>query len=338
MDRMTIDSLKIYKCLILSNVGSFSQHFIFLIEQFAELGGGVLFALGNNVDRHSYQKLYNGGKGIFPVELLRSNSFMERYFQPSFPAGVGNFILDIFDLSRTRVLNEVMIEKYWRCKQNTKSTAFAFFNDDPFLIYKSHGQGKVIVWTSTLDASWSNLPFTQDYLPLLQNLIVYLSSSVDPPINIHQGDSLLFSSSRPITGHAQKTVQPTIVDGKAYCLVTLPSGKTEKIEMVQDGLEWTLNFKDTIEPGLYKVEESKLGAHYFAVQLPTKEGNLQSLHDDDIDKLNDQLKLAFIDNQMNLRSAIQQEEGKKEWWQKILLFCLFLLCLEQFLSWRFSEG
>jgi hypothetical protein len=49
-----------------------------------------------------------------------------------------------------------------------------FEDGTPALIESSLGQGKVLLFTSTLDSSWNDLPLTPLYLPLVRQMTRYL--------------------------------------------------------------------------------------------------------------------------------------------------------------------
>ena len=83
------------------------------MEQFVEKGGGLLVTLGDQVDPAKYNTMSDDGRGLIPVALETVQPYKERPFRPTFRAGAGKHILNIFDTSRTRVLSDVRVEKFW---------------------------------------------------------------------------------------------------------------------------------------------------------------------------------------------------------------------------------
>jgi hypothetical protein len=64
---------------------------------------------------------------------------------------------------------------YRRATPTEKASVLARFEDGtPALMESSFGQGKVLLFTSTLDASWNDLPLTPLYLPLVRQMTRHL--------------------------------------------------------------------------------------------------------------------------------------------------------------------
>src|SRR5262249_28037713 len=77
VDELNEPNLSRYASIYLLNIGSLSAEQLKNLEQYVAVGGSVAFFLGKEVDADFYnEKLYNKGKGLFPVELART------YFPP----------------------------------------------------------------------------------------------------------------------------------------------------------------------------------------------------------------------------------------------------------------
>ncbi len=336
LDLWSSDDLNRFKCLVLLDVPSLSEYAAFNVERFVEQGGGLLVGLGENVVAPAYERLFNRGRGVLPARLSETVSYSSRFFAPAFPAGRAGFLLDIFDLSRTRVLNEVKTTRYWRVAPHDDAVVPALFGDDPFLVYRPFGKGRAVLWTTSIDEQWSNFPFTQDYLPLLHNLVLSLSAGVAPPVNLMPGDTLVYSSERPVTGG--DPAAPLSGAGPAspreFSLVA-PDGSVHTALAEQEGQEWTFEWQQTDKPGLYTVRASGVPPRYFTVAPEHAEGDLTALAPARVTAL-DACPAVFVDNEADLTARVQQEEGGREWWRVAIMAALLLLCGELFLGWRFS--
>jgi len=339
-----------YKAVVLANVPSLSRHFQFVLEQFAERGGGVLLTLGDRVDADAYNRMANGGKGIVPAVLEEVEAYDERPFRPSFPAGIAGYVLDIFDVSRTRVLSEVRVEKFWRCRASEDAVVMGVFDDAPFLAYRKYGEGRVALWTTSADARWTNFPLTQDYLPLLQNLLIYLAGSVQPPINLAQGETLVYT--RRLEDALADEEEPSEEAGPAdgdepaaeeeepeweYCTITTPDGEAHEAPGEFVGDEWVAEWQDTTLPGIYTVTMEGALPKYYAVSFVPGEGDLSPLDDQAREDFGETVVSGFVDDREQLDLAISEETGVKEWWRTLVLLGLLLLCGELYLGWRFGR-
>ena len=325
-----IRSLSKYKTVVLANIPSFSHELQFALERFVEMGGGIFVMLGDRIDSGAYNRM-SGRKGLLPAELMEVKAAGVKHFTPSFPSGNAGEILDVFDVSRTRVLNEVKIEKFWTCKPDENAIRLGFLDDEPFLVTKRFGEGRVLLWTTSPNARWSNFPMTQDFLPLVQNLAVYLSSSVQPPVNLDQGETLVCSvSSSDI---------PDNSGDKRTFTIEEPDGTKHEVEGRPTGDLLTTEWDKAASPGIYRVIPpggSTNECRYYSVRLAQGEGNLQQLSGREHSTLKKTVVEEFANDPMALDVAVSRETGVKEWWRTLIFIAITVLCVELYLGWRFG--
>jgi hypothetical protein len=331
---LTASEFEPYRCIVLANVPSLSRQQQFALEQFVERGGGLLVALGDKVDAQAYNRSSLGGKGILPVNLQRIVTSDADPLTPRFPAGSASHILDVFDLSRTRLLTEVRVDKFWECVPAEDALSAGFLGDKPFLVYRRYGEGRVAVMTSSINMDWSNFPTTQDFLPLLQDLVVYLSASVQPPVNLAQGEPLLFVAPPQWQAAAVAGEKPS--DETHACRVIRPDGRADAAELSLSGDRWVAEWLDTSMPGLYTVQLGDGAPTYYAVALQRGEGDLTSLQSEQRYRTGRSVVTAFTASEEALRLCITDEVGVREWWRRLIFVVLGALCLELLLAWRFS--
>lgn len=336
-DRIDAADFEQYKCIVLVNVPSLSRHQQFSIEQFVERGGGLLVTLGDNVSAAEYNRTNNDGKGMIPAKLTRIVSVEDEPLNPRFPAGAASHILDIFDTSRTRVLTEVRVRKFWECSPAADALGVGFLGDMPFLIYRRYGEGRVALLTTSANAEWTNFPTTQDYLPLIQDLVVYLSASVQPPINIAQNEPLVFVAPPQWDTPTPDSDPDDKAADKRVCRVVAPNAHVDKADCHYVGGKWVMEWMDTTMPGIYTVTVGDSDPVYYAVALQRGEGNLSILDSEARDRAGDTIVTGFVDNLQELRIRIEDEVGAREWWRRLIFLALAVLCLELVLAWRYSK-
>ena len=332
LEEMDSEMLGAFRAVVLADVPSISRNQQFALEQFVEKGGGLMIGLGDDADPVFYNKLHDDGEGVFPVVMKEKVEYRETEepFHPRFPAGAASHILDIFDTTRARVLQEARVTRYWQCEPAEDAQTFAYFNDDPFLVYRPFGEGMVILWSTTMNHEWSNFPMTQDYLPLVQNFLIYLSSVVEPPVNLNQMDTLVYT----IPGHLLKEMDTT--NQLEICTLITPDGKEHEVEGEVLGGEWVAEWQNTITTGLYTVKAEGTEPAYYAVAFKPGEDLLTEMEDDIKEVMGEKVVHRFLNTPGELEVAIQEETGVSEWWRWFVFAAAALLCGELFLGLRFS--
>ena len=91
----------------------------------------------------------------------------------------------------------------------------ARFDDGaPALVERAVGDGKLVVWASSLDAYWTNLPLQPVFLPFVHQLGKYAGRYADPRPSFVAGDVLDLSRHGELTapfsaGARRRTVRPS---------------------------------------------------------------------------------------------------------------------------------
>ena len=330
IDKMDSAYLARFKSILLVNVASLSSLFRARLERFVNQGGGLLIGLGKDISIENYNSMYSGSEGMLPAAITTITDRQEIPVRPSFPAGDPGTVLTTFDLQRTRVLNDVRVHQYVRVLPAEGARVLARFENHPFLILKRFGKGNVVLWTTSMNADWTNFPVTRDYLPLVQDLVVFLSGTVQPPINLQLGEMLLYAadvrdSARAHTGARNKA------------LIHLPDGSERVLPLSYDDGQWLGQFTETRQAGLYRVTCPGRDDRFYAVHLDPDEGNLATLTTKQRGEIARQLHASFVTSHKQLAIRMEREQSAREWWQPIILVAVLLLMFELFLGWKFTQ-
>ncbi len=330
MDQMDSAYLSQFKSVMLVNIASMSSLFQARLERYVNQGGGLLIGLGPNAGPESFNRLYDHDEGLLPAALSTAVEWSEVPLRPSFPAGDPGTVLTIFNLQRTRILSDVRVHRHVRCTPARSARVLARFESDPFLVLKSYGQGNVILWTTTLSAEWTNFPVTADYLPLVQDLVVFLSSKVQPPINLKLGEMLLYVANER---DPQKPESTANRKGE----ILLPSQATQPLTLSYGDGQWLGQFTRTLQPGVYAVRFEDFPEVYYAVSVDPEEGDLTVLSPRRQEEIAARLNAVFVRDLNDLLTRMDEEANAREWWQAAMLLALVLLMAELYLGWRFNE-
>lgn len=144
------------------------------LRSWAESGGGVLVALGRR------GTLGGSGTGLSAGTVrdapaggalrLGDVAYEHPVFEPFREAGTGDFTAA--RVFRTRTLAGI---------DSSMAIVARFDDGSPALVEVPAGDGRIAVWTSTLDALWSDLPLQPVFVPFVHRLALHLAGSAGGP-------------------------------------------------------------------------------------------------------------------------------------------------------------
>ncbi|MDQ3651491.1 MAG: VWA domain-containing protein [Acidobacteriota bacterium] len=172
------DDIDECRLIILNDAGALSNTLAEKLRRYVEVGGALVIAAGRLTDATDFNRQL---AGVAPATLGESVQ-----------AGRGEEILisdvktdhPVFEIFRGNGrLAAARFTGYHRSQPVQNSSVIARFEDgSPALIEATAGtKGKVLLFTSTLDASWTDLPLTSLYLPFVQQIVRYIGERETVP-------------------------------------------------------------------------------------------------------------------------------------------------------------
>lgn len=150
-------------------------------------------------------------------------------------------ILLPFNDPATSSLARAKIDRYMLLDPSAQAQGeviIALEDGTPLLLSRTYGEGQVILWTTSLDRDWSDLPIRPDYVPLVQQILrhlTHISEAHIAPVTAGQRAALVVQDQR---------VRRVQVRG--------PSGDVYALDRPQDPKAPWL-FEATQEVGHYRV-------------------------------------------------------------------------------------
>jgi hypothetical protein len=185
------------------------------------------------------------------------------------------------------------------------------------LAEKMVGKGRVLVWTSTLDTSWNDLPLQPVFLPFLHQLVKHAGDHVDARASYSVGEVLDLSTQAELSGRDAGVVAP--------------SGEAERLPAARRALALT-------SPGFYEVRRLEGGrwSRLAAVNFDPAESDLAALDPEEL--------AGAVTRQGEGREARRGEpaptpeerEGRQSLWRFVLIAALVFLAVETALSNRLA--
>ncbi|MFW5870765.1 MAG: VWA domain-containing protein, partial [Candidatus Sumerlaeota bacterium] len=317
------------KVVVMANVRELNDSQASLLGEFVENGGGLIIFPGSqvNIANHN-QLLYNAGDGLLPLPYKPVSQMSdtgisilsERFDHPA---------MEIFNDPRNGNISEARIREWLPFEHadetmpaNTRVVA-NYENNDIFLAEKEYGQGRVIAATTACDVSWSNLPMRASYLPLMQELVIYLASRVTPPRNLSPNETLA-------------ALLPRSADGNV-ALVTNPAGEQTEITAVGKQTHALVEYTKTQRPGLYLLDPPAGEVMHYVVRTPKEESNLALLDGEAFEVLATDMNARAVTSGAEYEKFERRRRFGLELWKMLLLVLLGLIFLEMYLEQRFAN-
>ena len=306
-----------YRAVLLANVKDLDRDSIKRITYYVRGGGGLILALGDRINANLFNKIF---EELMPAKLIGlAFSFVNRrsgailaevdYQHPIFklfsdPGQIDPSIAQFYQYFQTEPLHP-------------ESVLASFDDGSPAVLERRVGKGKVIMFTSSLDTEWNNLPVKALYLPLLHKTLDYVGSEKKGQKSFLVGNPL------PLRSFWDKSTT-------AEWTVLNPSGeRTQTTNNI---------FESTYEPGIYEIHDTKSDRKLasFAVNVDPSESDLTFVTNEELAQKFDQpqgqeqIQTAAI----TLDNSNSKKEKSQKLWRFVILAVLLLLIGETWLANR----
>jgi len=328
-DELTEETVDDFSVIFLANVEKVPSSLRDRLVNFVRKGGGIILSLGDNVDVTEYELSFGD---LMPARLIESKKKpkAEGEFESIGFQDFTHPILHVFAEGREGDLTRARFHQYFACQAKSSAReVLSLKNGSPLLIearlpYPT--SGKVLLFTSTLDREWNNLPTKPVFLPLIQQMVRYLAlpTSREEP----QGNFLVGQEIRYELSPGKLIVSAEITD---------PEGKKFSVFPVRKGDFSGIEFGPVEVPGVYRlsyVVDGKRDEKYLPVNLDieSNESDLTKMEIKEIRKLFPGAPIKIIDDLNNLEKEILQFLYGKEVSKELTLILVGFLFLEVFLA------
>lgn len=314
----------------LANTPPLAQSVLTALEERVAAGASLIVSMGDRVGDAGAEGrgLFRAdGTGLLPAELGRRVASQSRdsFFQVGEFDGNHPALQFYNDEALQRLLTQVPFHEFVLARPVSGSRVLASFNDSaasPLLIERHFAAGKVLVWTSTIHPDWTPFPaLGKTFIPFVLELVRYAGGAKVRGRDISPGEPLRMELAdfprspalvRPDETRRAIEGAPEATLAGAWLLPPLGEG-------------------DTRRAGLYSISVESGSEHPFAVQLDSKEGDLERIGQTELAGLHPAL--------MPFRPADGADDsgsptGRGEIWRWLAMFCLAaLVCESLFGAW-----
>ncbi|MEO0652198.1 MAG: BatA domain-containing protein, partial [Planctomycetota bacterium] len=311
--------------IVLANVETLSNAALERLATRVAAGAGLIVTLGDRVSPAEYsRRMFDaGGGGLLPAEPLdvvavpsrREGYYRVNEFDTEHPA------LRFFADERWRpLLTEVPIYTYVSVDPlpDARTLATLDSGDDPLLVERAFGAGRVLLWTTSIDRDWTRVPESASTLiPLVHELVRHAGRGPSRQLNVELGEPIVASFDL-------FPRQPAVVtaDGLRRPI------EEEPVEL--GGGRWRLPpIEDTARAGLLRIEAEGQGPLAFSVLADASEGRLARMAPGEVESLHPALQIARGDRSGADAASVAP---RGELWRGLAWTCLGLLVAESLWS------
>ena len=321
--------LERYHAIVLADVAQFTSSEARRLDRYVRWGGGLMLFLGEQVMAERYHRELGGGPGGVGLLPARLGPVID---EPQFrldPLDYRHPIVSSFRDHEQAGLLTSPVSRYFKLTVPERSkarVALALGNGDPLIVEEPIGRGRVVLFATSADDSWTMLPKWPSFLPLTREALGYAIGGQIEPRNLRVGEPL------------GTTVAADAVD--APVVVQTPDGRREQVMLrVDEGVgAWT--YEGTATSGIYRAE---LGPplerdEAFAVNVDPLESDLTRIAPEELE--GDLWSGVTFIHPTEWGSVEARSVGgirRDNRLPKGLVFAvLALLLIETFFAWRFG--
>lgn len=245
-----------------------------------------------------------------------------------------NPIFEIFNAPHGGDFSTARFDRYRALNPVAAARVVARFDDGaPALVERDIGSGKLVVWASSIDTYWTNLPLQPVFLPFVHQLGKSVGRYADPRLWFSAGDVLDLSRHGELTA---EFASARAADSTNELVLESPSGQRERLSAGGPDHMTTLR-----EQGFYELRgpETPVGSgRPIAVNVDPAELDLTHVDPRDIVTAVQAASARMPAGDGENAATPQDRERRQSVWWYLLLAALLLLAVETMVSNRLSRA
>jgi hypothetical protein len=292
------DTLASYAAVVLMNVDTLSQPQTRALSSYVKGGGGLLLAPADGVEREAFNRSW---AAVTPAFLRRKAVGGEGTRLAIARPQQQHALVRSLMKDESAHIGAARFHGYWETEPaEAGEVILAFENGHPALLEKTVGNGRVLLFTSSLDPVWNNFPRQVMYLPMVQEVVRYVAGSRDQKAAFLIGE-----------------IAPLKVPAAGVARVTSPSGRETVLPATPAGFSY---FDATDQPGVYETRSGNRAGR-FSVNVSAREADFETLSAQEIlDRVTvSEQSQSSADVRWASMLKIQREASQQYWWWLLLL-------------------
>ena len=322
-----LEKLNAFDVVIMNNVLSVSSDTAKRLKRFVNEGGGLIVFAGDRVEASEYNQSLGdgeGGEGILPAQLgaIATSENEEGWALEASKSG--HLLARLTARYPEKLLDAIRITRQIEATPAENSeTLITSQSGNPVLLSRSTGSGTVLLFTTTANQRWNNLPREPLYAILLQQAVTMLTS--DPGrLQLTVGTDASLPLAKRETG-------------EFVALRTPGAENAEDVRVTQDGDQLVAEVSLT-EHGIYEIEaEDDKPGMVVAANVNARESNVRVVEGAALANSLDDTGVKVLNRAGSMADAIQAERRGSELSSRLLLAAIIAFILQSVLARRFTN-
>ena len=309
-------SLASYNVVVLVNVPDIPQDRAIALHRFVEGGGGMILFAGSNVKPEALnQRFLAADSSLLPGEILPLDD-------PTRQAAVAlplDLELTSHRLARPlralpdELLSTARVEQWLRIRPRADAVPVLHLaGGDPLVLERRVGRGKVLLVTTALDRTWSNLGINPAFPVLLQQAVTYLVRAPHEQ-QVTVPEPLVLPLPQMSAGQKMNVMSP---HGDSHISTT----------MLRDG-EIVVESDPLAHAGFYEVVGSEMPLTV-ATNVDDAESDVKVMEFEEMETALSSVPVHIIDGNQNIAAAVKQARTGRELWLWLLGAAAVLMVAE----------
>ena len=316
-----------YDVVVLANLPDVRRTQVEQLYDFVREGGGLLVFLGDKVNPVLMNaRMRRGEESLLPAQVAEAVA-APTGGGPLAPADAGHALARALQPLPPALMGETRIRRFFTVAPAPGGRAILKVAgtepEAPLLLEKQIGRGKVLLFTSTADREWNNLPAHPAYPILMHEAVTYLTTRThERPFVV--GEPLVV----PLP---KQSIQTSVA-------FAMPDGEELAVQVTERQGRRVARCERTDLPGFYEmtVGESRTPV-VLAVNPESRESDVKTLVPRDLAKALSDLPVHILSPGENVVAAIRESRIGRPLWQLLLILALAVLAVEGYLARRFSR-
>lgn len=338
-----------YDTIVLANVSDVADPVAKNLEQYVRRGGGLIIFAGSKIKTSFYNEQLSAKYHLLPATFgpTRGNAEQDAEFFTLQDRELEHGIVSIWNDPNAGTLSTLRFYRAFdlvpvafkpSSAQNSKDapleeagaplTVVKFSHGTPAIIERTWGLGRVVMFASTADTAWNDLPVRPAFVPLIHRTLGALVQRQDEGLNVRVGQKFVRRVASELLDKEARVFKPRQTDALL---------DQRRIEMVNG---WPmLQYDATDLSGIYEVAiGDNRSALRFAAQPDAMESSLDELSNEQRKFLSTVAHVVEWSPSASLKDQVTQSRSGAEFWLPIVIIALLVAGAETFLGQWFSRA
>ncbi len=305
-----------YDAVILCNVGRVSELSVSALKSLLASGGGLIVFLGDRIDARYYNEhLF---PGVIPVSILGTKGAVgpDAGYASLVLSAAGHPIFEGFPAAAGQRLTRAKFSKVARLKVDEGARVLASFSDGLPALVESEG---VILFASSSDTRWNNLPSSGAFLPLLHQMVAFAARG-----------ELMAKVDNRVGSSIERLVSAEWEGAEVFHLN--PAGVVSPVTPRKVGSKVLLRVENVEDVGVHMFVSGGDTLGVFAVNPDPAESDLRPATVEDLESFIPPEQMKLFAGDESLERQVSEARVGREVWRLGIFAVIFLLGAELFVG------